>query len=306
MKKYIPEIVVVILLCSCIKEPFPEIYPIEVQYISSSELSENLRLQNVFYKDSKIVGYHNSIHYVSLWNDDLSLNSMFGREGQGPGEFGSISSVIPYLDDYLILDTTNRTIHRFDNRGNYISSIYYSDRIMSLIADSNGIIYAGVAELDKIFVRASTFEEFDNFKVIFAMNINDLFETAHILNLYNDYLLINRLFTNQTVLIDTRNQRTKTLTNHFIPEEANYSRNGPYKIPEQPVWRTNAIIEDQIFQLRNIPESKSEIYRSDLNGNIDALITFNHYTTSFFELGEEIWMFSPDTLYKYSKSSFIN
>lgn len=306
MKKCVTALILLLFINSCKEKGLPDLSSIEVQLISANELADNLKLQNVFYDDDRIVGYHNSVHSVSLWNKDLGLKLAFGREGQGPGEFGNISSVIAYLDGYLILDTTNRSIHRFDKLGNYTSSVYYSDRIMSISADSTGLIYAGIAEQDKVFVRISTFEKFESFKVIFAMNLNDLFESAHILHMSKGHLLFNRVFTNQTIIIDTKNQLSRTLTNRYLPEEANFTRSGPYKIPDEPVWRSNTIIEDKIFQLRNIPDSKSEIYRSDLDGNIDAMITFDHYTTSFFEMGEEVWMFSPDSLYKYAKSSFFN
>lgn len=281
------------------------ILKVEIDPIDRIELPYDIQSSVISTLTNGIASFQEDKFTIDIWSHSLDKKYVIGGEGRGPGELGRISKVVSMGDETLILDTVNKSILKFDSTGNFIENVYYDGMMMSIAVDSQKNIYYGNVTFDRISVKKSTFESFGNSETIFSMTIRDLSQAAFDLKVSAGNLLVNRFLSNQTLKINLTSGETQTLVNEYIPSEAEFTQSGPYKLPLRAVWRTNAIINRYLFQLRNIPNTKSEIYRSDLDGNIDALFTFNHYTTSFFEYGEEIWMFSPDSLYKYPKSSFL-
>jgi hypothetical protein len=297
---------VILFILSCSNSPETSLINKKIDPIDQFEVPTEIQSSDISKLSNSIASYQKNTLTVDVWSYSLDKKYVLGGEGRGPGELGRISKVTPFGEETLILDTVNKSILRFGSSGEFIDNIYYDGMMMSLAVDQQMNIYHGLVNFDRISVNRSTFHSFSNGETIFSMPIRDLSQSAFDLIVQDGHLLINRYLTNQTIKINLKSRDIQILSNTYIPEEAEFKQSGPYKLPLGPVWRTNAIIDSTLFQLRNIPDSKSEIYRSDLNGNINALFTFNHYTTSFFEYGDEVWMFSPDSLYKYSKSSFLN
>lgn len=291
---------------SCSSSPEVSIITVEIDPIDRIELPTEIHSSNTSTLRNGFSSFQEKTYSVDIWSYSIEKKFKLGGEGRGPGELGRISKVVSMGDEILILDTVNKSILKFDTNGEFIENIYYDGMLMSIAVDSQMNIYHGNVNFDRISIRKSTFESFAKSETIFSMPIRDLSQAAFDLNVQAGHLLVNRYLSNETILINLASGETQILSNSYLPTEAEFTQSGPYKLPLGPVWRTNAIIDRTLFQLRNIPDSKSEIYRSDLDGNINALFTFNHYTTSFFEYGEEVWMFSPDSLYKYPKSSFLN
>jgi len=66
-----------------------------------------------------------------------------GREGQGPGEFGSLSVVGFDKDNNIyITDARNNRISFFDNNGKYLKQVSMRERYSNLIFNSKGFIVA--------------------------------------------------------------------------------------------------------------------------------------------------------------------
>lgn len=297
---------IILFTLSCSSSPETSLINVEIDPMERIELPIEIQSSDISMLSKGFSSYQRSSYTVDIWSFSMDKKYVIGGEGRGPGELERISKVASFGDETLILDTVNKSILRFDQSGKFIDNVYYDGRIMSFAVDSQKNIYYGDVDFDRISIKETTIGSFAESETIFSMSIRDLSQAAFDLKVQAGYLLVNRYLTNQTIKINLANGEVQTLSNAYIPNEAVFTQSGPYKLPSGPVWRTNAIIENTLFQLRNIPDSKSEIYRSDLDGDFDALFTFNHYTTSFFEYGEEIWMFSPDSLYKYPKSSFLN
>lgn len=296
----------ILFTLSCSSSIEPSLINIEIDSLERVEVPIDIQSANISRLNDGFASFRENSFNIDIWSFTFDKSYVLGSEGRGPGELGRISKIVSMGDEILILDTVNKSILKFDTTGKFIDIVYYDGMVMSLAADSQKNIYYGSVNFDRISIIKSTFDTFSKSQTIFSMPIRDLSQAAFDLKVESEFLLVNRYLSNQTIKIDLASGFAKTLANTYLPEEADFTQSGPYKLPSGPVWRTNAIIENRIFQLRNIPDSKSEIYRSDLNGNIDALFTFSHYTTNFFERGEEVWMFSPDSLYKYPKSSFLN
>jgi hypothetical protein len=294
-----------LLISSCSQSTNSELRQLIIKPISTTSIPEEANSAAISGLSNGFASYHRNSSDITTWSYELSKISNFGGEGRGPGEIGKVSEVVPLIDKTLVLDTRNKSILKFGADGDFIESIYYDEMIMSIAADSLDNIYFVVVNFDRITVNKSTFKNFSKTETIFSLPIRDLSESAVKLNVQKQKLFLNRYLTNETLVIDLESSTVIKMANPFLPVEAEFSKNGPYKFPVRPVWRSNIMIDTSVFQLRNISDSKSEVYRSDLDGNIDALFTFNHYTTSFFEYGDEVWMFSPDSLYKYPKLSFF-
>lgn len=296
----------ILLVLSCSSSPEVKIINVEIDPIDRLEVPIEIQSSNISTLTNGLASTQENKFTIGIWSHSLEKKFELGGEGRGPGELGKISKVASNGDEILILDTVNKSILKFGSSGEFIENVFYDGMLMSLAIDQQNNIYYGNVNFDRISIKKSTFESFAKSETIFSMPITDLSQAAFDLKVQAGHLLVNRYLSNETILINLANRATHTLRNAYLPVEAEFTQSGPYKLPLGPVWRTNAIFDNTLFQLRNIPDSKSEVYRSDLDGNIDALFTFNHYTTSFFEYGDEIWMFSPDSLYKYSKSSFLN
>lgn len=295
-----------LILISCSSSPNVSITNVEIEPNDRLEVPIEMQSSDISTLASGLASTQENKLTIDIWSYSLEKKLEFGGEGRGPGELGRISKVASFEDEVLILDTANKSILKFGSDGEFIENVYYDGMLMSLAVDEQKNIYYGNVNFDRISIKKSTFKSFAKSETIYSRPIRDLSQAAFDLKVQAGHLLVNRYLSNETILINLASGETQILSNAFLPTEAEFTQSGPYKLPSGPVWRTNAIIDSTLFQLRNIPDSKSEIYRSDLDGNIDALFTFNHYTTSFFEYGDEIWMFSPDSLYKYSKSSFLN
>jgi hypothetical protein len=74
----------------------------------------------------------------------------FGREGQGPGEFRSLS--VPRFDkdnNLYIYDTSGRRISFFDRDGNYLRQITVKERYIDPFVNSKGFIVANKWEMNQ-------------------------------------------------------------------------------------------------------------------------------------------------------------
>ncbi len=298
-------LIILVLFYSCNDSSISDLKQETLLPVHKSELPFEIKSAAISKLSNSIASFQNNSSVVTIWKGNLQDFLQVGGKGRGPGEIGKVAEIVSSSDGYLILDTQNKTLSKFNYEGDHIASVFYEEMIMSISVDNLDNLYFSVVNFDRVSIKKSTFKSFNNSETIFSMPIKDLSESANKLNVQGQHLLINRFLTNQTINVDLNTLEAKIIINEFLPDDAEYKSNGPYKLPIRPVWRTNSIIGSLIFQLRNISNNKSEIYRSDLDGNIDALFTFNHYTTSFFEVGDEVWMFSPDSLFKYPKSSFL-
>jgi hypothetical protein len=303
--KRLSQVVFLLFAVSCSQPTDAELEFITVTPISRLEVPYEAKSAAISKLNSGFASFQINSTAIHVWTPELVLSYKLGGEGRGPGEIGKIAAVVSSNYGTLVLDTMNRSILKYDVNGEFDQSIYYEDMIQSLAVDSTDTIYSLVVNSERITVKKSRFTNFSESSILFSMPIRDLSEAAIKLNVHGGHLFLNLFLTNKTLILDLNTLELNTLTNHFLPSEAEFSPNGPYKLPIRPVWRTNALIENMIFQLRNVSDSKSEVYRSDWNGTIDAIFTFNHYTTNFFAVEDEIWMFSPDSLYKYPKSRFL-
>jgi hypothetical protein len=306
MKHTILLLYTTLLLSSCdtgtVRE-LPVVHPIASQSIV---LPDQFKNSSINKSDDRFVGFLNNSVTINVWDIQNNNHFSFGQEGQGPGELVDVSVAIPHSNGLIVLDSGNKLITLFDSYGAFNYSNSYSDRILSIAYSIDGTLYQGIMEPNRVVVKMSDVSDIENAKVIYSLPIKDISESAHTLSIHGSYLFINRLFTNQTIAIDLKTMEHKILTNSYLPPTAEFHQQGPFKVPIRPVWRSNVMLNNQLFQLRNTSNTSSEIYRSDINGTIDMLFTLNHPTVSFFEHKDEIWMFSPDSLFKYPKSKFTN
>jgi len=296
---------VILFILSCSNSPNASLRNVEIYPIDRTEVPNEIQSSVISTLANGFSSFHKNTYSVDIWSYSMDKKFILGGEGRGPGELGRISKVASIGDEILILDTVNKSILKFGSKGEFIENVYYDGMLMSLAVDQQDNIYYGNVNFDRISIKKAKFKSFAKSETIFSMPIRDLSQAAFDLKVQAGHLLVNRYLSNETILINLASGDTQILSNEYLPVEAEFTQSGPYKLPLGPVWRTNNIIDSTLFQLRNLPDSKSEVYRSDLDGNIDALFTFNHYTTSFFEYGDEVWMFSPDSLYKYPKLSFF-
>jgi len=82
-------------------------------------------------------------HRIQKYNPDGKYLLTFGREGQGPGEFGSLSFVGFDKDNNIYInDAGNNRISFFDKEGKYLRQIRMTERYPITIINSKGIIIA--------------------------------------------------------------------------------------------------------------------------------------------------------------------
>lgn len=306
MKNYSILVILISFVISCSVKSNTSLNQVELVPKHKTELPIDAKSGAIVGIENGFASFQKNASTIDIWTVDFDKKYSLGREGRGPGEIGKVAGIYSSSGSLFILDTMNKAILQFDSSGTYINSTFYEDMVMAITPDSQNNIYSVIVNFDRVSIRKSVFEAFSDFETVYSFPIRDLSESAVKLYIQGNYLLINRYLTNKTLVLDLSKRQVTTLINEFLPENAEFSQNGPYKLPIRPVWRSNLMINNSIFQLRNISANKSEVYRSDLDGNIDVLFTFNHYTTSFFENGNEVWMFSPDSLFKYNTSSFTN
>lgn len=104
----------------------------------------------------------------------------FGREGQGPGEFQSLS--VPRFDkdnNLYISDGIGRRISFFDRDGNYLRQITWKDRFSNPYINSNGYIIANKYEMNQegnVQRQTSIYGLFDDKFELLAELYKDEFE----------------------------------------------------------------------------------------------------------------------------------
>jgi hypothetical protein len=104
----------------------------------------------------------------------------FGREGQGPGEFQSLS--VPRFDhdgNLYISDTLSRKISFFDREGHYLRQITAQQRYFDPFVNSKGFIIANRWEMNQegnVQKQTSTYGLFDDKFELLAELCKDEFE----------------------------------------------------------------------------------------------------------------------------------
>lgn len=104
----------------------------------------------------------------------------FGREGQGPGEFQSLS--VPRFDhdgNLYTFDVRNQRISFFDEDGNYLRQITAKERYSNLFVNSKGFIIANRFEMNQegnVQKQTSTYGLFDDKFELLAELFKDEFE----------------------------------------------------------------------------------------------------------------------------------
>jgi len=295
-----------LLVSSCNTGPVRELPVVHSIASQATVLPDQFKNSSINKADDRLVSFLNNSVTINVWDTDNNIHFSFGQEGQGPGELVDVSMVIPHSNGLIVLDSGNKSITLFDLNGSFLYSNIYLDRIISIAYSMDGTLFQGIMEPNRVVVKMSDVSDIENAEVIYSLPVKDISDSAHTLSLHGSYLFINRLFTNQTIAIDLKTMEYKTFINNYLPPTAEFHKQGPFKVPVRPVWRSNLMLNNQLFQLRNTSNTSSEIYRSDINGTIDMLFTLKHPTVSFFEHKDEIWMVSPDSLFKYPKSKFTN
>ena len=113
--------------------------------IGEAEGDENYMFgQNIVFNTDKDGNFYVSdvaAHRVLKYNPEGKYLLTVGREGQGPGEFGSLSFVGFDKDNNIYtLDAVNNRISFFDREGKYIKQIGMTERYSTIIFNSKGFI----------------------------------------------------------------------------------------------------------------------------------------------------------------------
>jgi len=106
-------------------------------YMFGSAIYFNTDDEGNFY----VVDYDN--HRILKYNPEGKFLFTIGREGQGPGEFRSLSIPLFDKDDNLYIDDgLNRRISFFDKNGQYLRQVKYQERYSNVYFNSKGYMVA--------------------------------------------------------------------------------------------------------------------------------------------------------------------
>jgi hypothetical protein len=115
--------------------------------IGEAEGEENYMFgQNIVFNTDEDGNFYVSdgdAHRIQKYDPDGKYLLTIGREGQGPGEFGSLSSIGFDRDDNIYInDGINNRISFFDKEGKYLRQTRMTERYPITIINSKGIIIA--------------------------------------------------------------------------------------------------------------------------------------------------------------------
>src|SRR5690625_506802 len=67
---------------------------------------------------------HNSVFEIDLSSGGNIINE-FGRQGEGPGEYQHVNSILPVENYLYLVDHFQQYIHKYDRNGSPVSSMNY-------------------------------------------------------------------------------------------------------------------------------------------------------------------------------------
>ena len=305
MKPDILSVFLFLVLIGCNKSKIEiESIPITEDYIDTIEYPHKYKIQSINHFQDHFLSYNSTV--FNIYDLDFSLESTYGKSGFGPGEFQKIDSAVMTENRIIFYDSVKKSIEIFDRESNYLSSIPSEHKIISLVADNDGSIYAGALDMKQYYIVKFDGSQLEEETIIFVKDIDEILVGFHSLSIYNDNLFIANIMTNTGIIFNLTNGKNYTFENPYMEKQPEYVYQGEYKLPKQPVWRMGAVTENHFFQLKNLDSGESIIYRGNIDGQIDKSFTFNEHIASIITTDDQFWIFTGTGLIKHQLTHFTD
>lgn len=303
MKKHI-KIILLIQLFSCSEVSELSIINLIGAEVESIKYLDNFEIDGVSMDNELIVSWARRNQYFNLYDHNLNFIKSIGRYGSGPGEFLTIENVYLTENQLIIYDSHKRTFELFTRDGAFVNSITVDRQVNNIFVKNDTVMYVNSFEPNAFAIIRLFGANFENYEYIYSQRTREILQSYNSLRLFDDILTVNRVLSNQIVLIDTKTLKSKTITNDYLPSGPEYVYQGEFKFPTGPVWRTGLIVDDVFLQVKNNKGSGSEIYRFNNQGKIDLKYVFDEPISNLFLVESEVWIFTSKQLIKYHVDLF--
>jgi hypothetical protein len=233
-----------------------------------------------------------------LLDNEFKVVKHFQNNGFGPGETQKIDRFTAKNNRIVVLDSEKRSFEVFDSNLNYLHSLTPEDRILDLVhIDENTLVGLGFTMNTWYLVKYSGYNYSDK-DVIFSQSTRSPEQGVGQLASLNQKVIVNRIFTNQSDVIDINSLTSSTIVNKTLPARPEMISGPIGAIPTGPVFAGGRLFDNTIWQYS----------KNDENGTMSVFeLNFDSQILARYDL--DIWpqslAFRNDTLFTIYEDRII-
>lgn len=265
-------IVIALILNGCAKNQELKQLVINEYQIEDLDMGSYLDYTRFTLSGHCTIGTRKTLGEAVQITDDFNELKTFAKKGRGPGELISPTSIRCTEKFIYIMDEGKKSIEVFNHDLHFEKSIQPQLPFISFEVYTDDIIYLSSFDMLSLSIVKLSGEGFAVEEFIHVETSNVPSDLTAFLSRDQNYLYVKKLFTNEFYQISFENHSLKKFTNPYLNDRATLRQAGEFRIPSRVVWNQLFTLNDIIFQLVQITDTESALYKFSLDGRISSII----------------------------------